>query len=325
MSIGNEERTTSLFRIYSIGVAAENLKRGSEYLEVSPLEQMNMLDGEVTQMVNNYEARSSDASGVAYEEVSNVTSSIKAKWRGIGQSNRMTPPNVRRGEEVIIYQFADSDEYFWDTLNNKVGLRKLETVVFAFSGTQDEADTEPNPNNCYVLEISTHDGKVSLNTSKKNGEVSRYDIELDTKNGTFTLNDELGNKFSLDSRAKHWRMENGGGSFIEIKDKVGTWSTPEEINILTKNLNINAQQNIKTKTTTNTFQSTTNSMTTQTTHTGNMGIIGGLSGSAGGGNDGSATFTGGIRCDKDVVASGISLVKHRHHNSGGSGDGGSAF
>ena len=312
-SLTNKERTTSMFRIFSIGTVASNKLRNSEYIEVVPLEQVPMVHGELSQATNEYKANSADNSGVAYEEQIAVSSTVKAKWRSIGNSNRMTPPDVRRGEEVVLYQFSDSDEYWWDTMNNLVGLRKLETVVYAWSDTKNEQDNEPSPDNSYVLELSTHDGHITFTTSKSNGEPYRYKCTLNTKDGSFTLTDDIDNTLFLRSKDKHWRMQNTAGSFIEIKDKVINIHADDEVNITTKALSAK---------TTTTYVKGEKTYEGNATHLGHFNMAGGFSAGAGAGNAGSGTFSGSINVTGDVVAGGISLINHRHRDSGGSGTGG---
>lgn len=301
--ISSESRNQSLFRFFSIGVAASNKERTSQYLEVTPLEQLPMLDGELTHKTSDYEARGSSSTGVAYEENLTTTATLSAKWLPLGQSHRQTPPDVRRGEQVIIYQYADQDAYFWDTLGNDVALRKLETVVYAWSDTEDESVEEANPENSYTLTISTHDGHITLQTAKANKEPFAYTWKFDTKNGNVLLQDDIGNLFKLDSKPKHLLLKNADGSLFELIGKVSNWKAADSINVETKSWNLKTS-------TMNSKGEQTHQGNTQ--HNGNMGIAGGLSGAAGAGSDGSAEFQGGIRTRKDVVAGGKSLMHHTH-------------
>ena len=318
-TLTNKERTTSMFRMYSIGTVASNKERNSEYIEVTPMEQLPMVNGDISQAPNEYKAAAADKSGMAYEENITVGATVKAKWRSIGNSNRMTPPDVRRGEEVILYQFSDADEYFWDTMNNHIGIRKLETVVYAWSATKDESDNEPSEKNCYVLDLSTHDGYIKLTTSKANQEPYAYTVHIDTKGGRIEISDDVDNKLTLDSKAKHWRMQNTAGSFIEIVDKTINMKAADAINLETK-----AYSN-KTSTV---YVKGEKTYEGNAQHTGNYNIAGGLSvgaGSEGGG--GTGTFSGSLNVTNTVTASdciggGVSLKSHRHANSGGNGVGG---
>lgn len=294
-------RVSSSFRFYSLGIAASNLELNSVELEVSPIEHLPMLEGELSQLPSGVVARGSDSVGSSYQEELQVASSVRASWRSIGSSNRMTPPNVRRGEELILYQVGDSDKYYWDTINNLGGLRKLETVVYAFSGTKGESVVELNPDNSYVLEISTHEGRVKLTTSKANGEPFAYSLEVDAKNGKLEFKDDVGNEVLLNSEDKRVKLLNGDGSLVDVVGKAISLMASDSVTIKTKQFSVSAPT---------------------TTIQGNTQIAGNFNTIAGPDGDGVAEFDNDIRTKRDVIASGVSLVKHRHRDSGGSGIGG---
>lgn len=314
MGVSNQERTMSHFHMYSVGVAAENKKRGTDYLEVSPLEQLPMMDGQLTQNTNDYRAASSDSVGMAYEENNKITATVLAKWKPVnGGGNRMTSPDVRRGEKVMLYQFADSDEYYWDTMSNEIGNRKLETVAWAYSGTQDENDSDANPDNSYVLELSTHEGRVGLTTSQKNGEKTKYTVCFNSKEGIIDIKDSHGNGVYINTSDSHVKQYNSSGSIIEMIGKVINISCDDTINMKCSTMNVTTSNiNVKGE---RVHQG-------NSVHQGNVAIQGGLSGSAGAGGGGGATFTGGVDCQQDVTAGGISLMSHTHSgDSGGSTSG----
>lgn len=300
---------TSLYRIVSKGVVAENKKAGIDYVEVAPLETLPMMDGELSQKSEDYSSEGSDSDGVAYAEATTTTATLRCKWRGIGQSNRMTSPDVRRGEEVLIYQFADSDEYFWDTFNNHLGIRKLEKVVHSYSGTKDESVTDPDETNSYVFTIDTRNKSLSITTSKADGEPFTYSIELNTKEGSFKLTDDIGNHIYLHSQDKHIRLENASGSKFELIDKVSNWIVPDTINIQTTTYNLTTS-NINTK--------GEISQSGNTTHSGNISTSGNhdISGSVTSG--GNMSSGGSMGAAGGVTAGGgsTSLQEHRHQANG---------
>ena len=291
-------RDQSLFRTMSIGTAAENLPLDSEFLEIAPQEQLPMLNGELTQAPTEYEARSSDANNVAYEEKQMTTSTLRARWKGLYQPNRMTPPNIRRGEQVLIFQYADADEYFWDAMGNSQN-RRMETVVFAFSATPDEDAGEMTPENSYTVEISAHHKQLAIKTSAANGERTTYEVAIDAGDGNVKVVDGEDNGFVLDTPNKQLKLYNGDGSFVEVVGKT--------INIEAETVNV---KGTKINTTGEKTQ------TGNQTHVGNMAIQGGITGTIG--KDGSgATFQGGIRCTQDGVFGGISVMHHIHNGDSG--------
>ncbi|EKD22558.1 MAG: hypothetical protein ACD_84C00046G0002 [uncultured bacterium] len=165
---------------------------------------------------------------------------MKATWLPLGGSNRITAPDVRRGETVVLYRFADSDEFFWVTLIDDFSLRKLETVVFAFSGTKVEG-VKMDAGNTYFLEISTHSKMIHLHTSKANGEPYSYDIQLNTAEGFLQIQDDDGNFFKFDSADRHIVMVNRDQSKVEINKTIINFESSDEINMKTRKLTQTAQ------------------------------------------------------------------------------------
>jgi hypothetical protein len=117
-------------------------------------------------------------------------------------------------------------------------LRKLETVIYSFSGTSNESVDSTDPNNCYYLEVSTHSGQITLHTSDKNGEPFKYTFQFNTKEGVVTLADDVGNYFEFDSKSTK----------LTLKNKDGTWVSLDRKDILgyaPKNIDLKAESRIK--------------------------------------------------------------------------------
>lgn len=316
----------SKLRPYSLGIVARNKPLNSIDIEVTPIEDAPMLDGEVTDNVTTLNASGVDASGASYKLEMDTTVSIRATWLPVSQGNRMTPPDVRRGEQVMIYRFGDADKYYWDTLRNDLRFRKLETVIYGFSATTDE-DAKPDETNTYVIEISSHEKHIRIHTSQANGEPFGYDIKLDTGNGTFKLIDTIGNVISLDSGEHSWHIENASGSFVDMTKHVLTMQTAERIDMTTKattlateTLDIKASSSATLTTETNTITATTthNGDTTHvgnTLHQGNIalqGVIGQTPGGGGGGG-GKSSFSDPVSFDNKVeVANNLDVTGEMH-------------
>lgn len=193
----------SKFHFFSFGTVAANKKRNSDLIEAAPIEKFTMMAGEITDNVEKIKVKGKDASGKDYQGELETKPSLTCKWLPIGEPNRVTPPDVRRGEQVIIYRYADSDYYFWSTAFNNV-IRKLETAAWWYSGTPEDgegADTERNFDNGYLFEVSTHDKHIILSTSKKNGEKCRYYLQFNMDVGNFVLKDDMGQSVVIDSMA----------------------------------------------------------------------------------------------------------------------------
>ncbi len=223
----------SLFHIYTIGRAAENRKLSSATLEVYPIEHFGYLDGEITSDTTVTEAKGVDANGKAYSTSVTTTNSIQATWIQWG-SNRTTPPDIRRGERVLLWRYADTDQYYWTALGMDDYLRRLETVVYAFSDVKDESVKTLTPENAYYLEVSTHKKLVTFSTAKSDGEPFTYTFQFDTGKGRVTLADDIGNYVELDSAARSITLENADDSKVVLDKTVINIQSVDSVNIKTK-------------------------------------------------------------------------------------------
>lgn len=200
--------------LYSYGVVAANKPLSSMNIEVTPMEDVTMVNGELTDNLNTTNVKGFDADGAAYETIVRDSVTVTARWLPFS-SNRKTAPDVRRGEKVAIWKFADADKYYWSSLEYEAKYRKLETVIYAFSNTQVEGD-DATSDNTYFIEISTHNKLIHLHTSTSDGEPYGYDFLLNTKEGNFQIRDTIENIIFLDSPSKRIVMKNAAESFIDL-------------------------------------------------------------------------------------------------------------
>ena len=183
-------------------------------IEVTPMEAVPMANGELTDNLTSENVKGKDADGSSFETTVKTAVTVTARWLPFS-SNRKTAPDVRRGEKVAIWKFADADKYYWSELEYEAKLRKLETVIYAFSNTQSES-ADSTPDTTYFIEISTHNKMIQLHTSTSDGEPFGYDFVLNTREGTFQLRDTVENILFLDSGAKRFVMKNAAESFIDL-------------------------------------------------------------------------------------------------------------
>lgn len=244
----------SQFQFYSVGIVAANKPLKSRHIEVTPMEDSPMLDGEITDNQDKYESKGSNSEGQAFEVSLKTTASIRALWVPFGDTNRKTAPDVRRGERVAIYRFGDADEYFWTTMTHHEKIRRLETVVYAFSNNSKE-NIENDSSSTYYFEISTHTKLITFHTAKNDGEFCSYNFQVNTKLGNFTFEDDIGNFIFLDSKEKQIKMRNIDDSFVDINRKIITLQSLDKIILNTQHVEINADATLKLNT--NDFTTTT--------------------------------------------------------------------
>lgn len=284
----------SKLRVYSLGIVAANKALSSKDIEATPIEDLPMMDGELTDAAADTTSRARDAEGGAYETRVSAAATVRATWLPLGCGNRLTAPDVRRGERVILYRFADQDKFWWVTQGQDLRLRKLETVIWGISAHRDE-NAVPGPDNMYWMEWSSHKGLIHIHTSKANAEPFAYDLQLNTKEGTFIFRDDDGQEFTLDSKERIWKVINRDGSYVEINKREITKFAPDRITLKTKDIVMQA---------TNTISSSAGTSITETAP--------------------QVTMDGEVATTKDVAVAGTTTLKngtldlgtHSHNEQG---------
>ncbi len=188
----------SALKPYSLGVVAVTKARGSDEIEVTPIEEVSTVDGSLKDYQKDYSVSLSNVNATPTSATAKAKATIKAKWLAPGGSNRYTAPDVVAGERVLLYRYADSETYYWETIGHHPTIRRLETVRYVFSN-QEGGNATVDESSSYWIEVSTHDQHVTLKTSNNRGEKSVYSVVIDAKNGTVTVNDAEGNTLLLDT------------------------------------------------------------------------------------------------------------------------------
>jgi hypothetical protein len=230
----------SKLRFYSIGLVAQNKPLNTDVIDVTPIEELNMLEGEISANQTDIKATGKDGNDKTYSTSVKSTVTIKASWLPFGNSNRISSPDVRRGESVMIYQFGDADKYYWVTLKQDNHLRRLETTIFAFSATSKEVE-KLDASNSYFLEVSTHRKIVTFHTSTANGEPFSYDIQIDAGKGSVTVTDNVGNTILLDSKQSRVLLKNSSGTSFDLNKKSILAIAPTSFQIITDVFNVVAK------------------------------------------------------------------------------------
>lgn len=218
---------------YSIGIVAKNKNLDEDIVNILPIEVTPYVSGELDYFVEPVTAGGTDKYGKPYSVTVPTTATIKAKWFRMGHTNRRTSPDVRRGERVIVYRYADSDEFYWDSMGMDDHLRKLETVIWSWSATKKEYQEEDStkPENCYSFEVSTHNKLITFRTVKADGEPFAYTLQLDTKYGNLIITDDIGNYIQLDSPERSIKMVNKDKTVVHLNKKKLWLEAAEEVRI----------------------------------------------------------------------------------------------
>jgi hypothetical protein len=281
-------------RVYSIGRAANNKALNSKELEITPIEQLNMLDGELVSLPFDSEVSGQKADGSEYSAKVTLNTALTATWFPM-HSNRKTPPDIRRGERVIIWRYKDTDQYYWTETGWDDHLRRLETVHLRWSATADEKADMEDPSNWYHLSISTHEGLIHLETMRANKEKAKYALQINTKEGIVALADDFGNIWQLESVENIISFQNGDGSLWQLDKKKIYGYAPDLMHCIAENKihfqtkdfllecqtgNIDASASFKIKTPDFQVESSQNTFTSPSSiFTGNVEIGGTFAGS----------------------------------------------
>lgn len=187
---------------FSMGKVAEHLKPNETRIEVVPVDKQPFTQGALVADAKEVKASTTNAVGDQYTASTLASKAITADWIG-DSGNRVTPPNVRRGDEVRLYRNSDSDQYFWEAVNRDPSRRRLEKAKWRFSGTNDETVKKLDDTNSYTIDVDGETGAITVRTSTANGEVAPIAVQLNGMKGFVAI-------------------EVGEGNFIEIvHDKDG--------------------------------------------------------------------------------------------------------
>jgi len=332
----------AILEAWSYGIAAENIGLDTLMLEVTPVEHLSLIDGELNSNQNDYKSTGKDSKGNNIGTTIKTSNSLMAQWLCIGNSNRVTPPTIRRGEQLMIYKAGDTNRYFWTTLNADIKLRKLEMAIYAWSATPNENEGTAH-DTTYFFEVNAMEKTVSFHTSQANGEFCGYDVQIDTGNGRLFMKDTIGNSVLMDSKEHQIRIENTEGNFFDLIKNVLNISVADEINSTTKAYKItcdtyelDASQSITTTTETFTSSNTDATITSSNSNTiesGGSNTIDSpsntISGAqtmldtqltaGGGSHGGGATIKCDIEFAKAVTSDGVNISNTHIHSNGNQG------
>ncbi len=195
---------SSALSIYSVCVVAEDKELGKNSIKCFPIEKLGEHDGSITEekdkKKDEKKTMSSNEAGSMVQSTVTKEVTIEAQWVNIGGSNRVTAPDVKKGETVLVFKFGSSERYYWTTFFIEHDLRRNEAVVNTY-GNEKEFGKILNEKNTYYSKFDTVNKMVHIHTSDNDGELTTYDFTLDTKKGIFTILDGKKNKIELNSKS----------------------------------------------------------------------------------------------------------------------------
>lgn len=230
--------TLSQFQIYSIGIAAQNKHLDSDILYVVPIEVTPFGEGELDSRIDEFTGEGLDKDENPYVVKVSHDVAVEAKWLRIYHTNRRTPPDIRRGERIMLYRHSDSQDLYWDSMGMDDHLRRLETVIYTWSATPREDEDATDPEHCYSLEICTHTRQVTFRTVKGknkggggNVEPFAYTLQFNTDYGSVVLTDDEDNYIELDSAETRILFRNKFDTIVHLDKKRLLMNADEEVRI----------------------------------------------------------------------------------------------
>lgn len=222
---------TSKLHMLTLGIVAQDRSLNSTVIKVYPIEIIPNVDGELVPSTANLEGSGLDLNDNEYAVTVNISNYIEADWLSLS-TNRTTAPNVVKGEQVIVWNYADTDQYYWTSMGRDDSLRKLETVVYHYSNVRDNlGDTPKSQANQYTIEVSTHGKHITVKTAKNDNEPFLYTLQINTHDGCVFIKDDVGNIILLDSKNTNITHRNKDDSLLSLHKKDITISCKNNISM----------------------------------------------------------------------------------------------
>lgn len=206
------EDVESLLKIYSMGVVAADRKPNSSKIEVRPVEQIFMDSVSVDDGMAEVEIKHASSNGEDIVKLK-IGKSVPALWWKFN-SNRVSPPDVKKGDQVIIYRMGETDLYFWVDLNN-MNVKDVENVYYAWAADKNNRMAD-DLSNAWMFNVDTVNGTFTFRTSKSNGEKYAYMIQGNCRTGSLNVKDDIKNGFYLNSEESDVGMYNSYLSKVNI-------------------------------------------------------------------------------------------------------------
>lgn len=193
----NQDQGSGL-RLYSLGIVIEDSTEDSDYIKVTPIEELPLAYGDLSEAKYNYKTKGTDHKGVLVSTNTKGVDYLVAKWILFGGGNRTTAPSIKKGETVLLFKFASANDVYWCEIFREPGLRRLENAVYSYSNLKIPGEAYDQESS-YWFQVSTRDKVIRLVTCNNDDEPVAYNFHLNTAEGTFTVEDSNNNKIFLDS------------------------------------------------------------------------------------------------------------------------------
>lgn len=241
-------QVVSEFNMY-VGISNVTITDGLTPVITAAIPEFNPLDEGCLGEMKIFKCKTDDplkvSTGTA--EVKKVKT-VVCTYFGCGDCNQMYPC-VHRGERVLVFNYAGTEQYYWRAWGKDPGLRRAERVRWFAMDKPISVDSPPQyqnvtEKNSYFIEMNTNKGDqgVRIHTCTNNGEQWAYDVTIFPEKCMFEITDNMsgggckspvmscdcdmdkGNCIRLMSNEHRWRIRNVDDSYVELdKENITIW------------------------------------------------------------------------------------------------------
>lgn len=178
-------------------------------------------EGGVSLDVTRVQKSAVDAKGNAVNtDVLKSNKMVPAYWRPIGEPNRVTPPDVREGSQVSLYQVQGSNTYYWTSWGFSGESMRLESIIYGWNADPNlDKNSDFDISKYYTMTIDTRGGSISLRNSNANGEKSIIDITANYKEGRVSIAGAQKSQLIFDDVEHSLSYVNMEGSLVTVNKK----------------------------------------------------------------------------------------------------------
>lgn len=205
----------SALHFHSYGLVARDKERNENTIDVIPTEIRFTNQENVDKLEGAIDIEYKITRGVDYV-TQPIGNTIPAVWIDFN-SPRITSPDVKKDDLVLIWRLGETDIYFWQD-RNVSNVKRLETIVYAISGDPSNK-LKSDLSNAYYVMYSSHDKHITIKTSKANGEFCAFTHQINGGEGFIATEDDIGNSFWFDSKNTDIGFENVEGSKLQMIKK----------------------------------------------------------------------------------------------------------
>lgn len=188
----------SRLKFISLGYVTKDIDYANDsvWIEAYPIENVSTANGDID-ATDLLAINSADSFGEVTDIKLNRSVKIMAKWLNGSNYNRLTPPTIYKGMTIKIYRYGSTDKYFWEShyLDLDLRLREKATFIFSNKGKIGESLLDK----IYYFTVNTINKYIRLHTDDSDGELTTYDLEINTKDGYLVIEDGKENSIQLDS------------------------------------------------------------------------------------------------------------------------------